>query len=193
MDLKNYLKTGKKTHLIFDLDETLAHIILPWDIWEKDIEEKLKKVDLNILRDYKNHKINLSQLENLYVSKHPQTLDLMIKNSKKFESENLQDIRINHELVDFIKTSKNYHIFLWTGQHSNTVKTVLKKLGILEKFEKMATRNNVKLLKPETDGFKLIYDGKTEKSKYLFIGNSWYDRKAANAVGIDFYQEDYFQ
>lgn len=122
----------------------------------------------------------------------PQTLDLMIKNTYKFETENLEDIRANRKLVDLIKNLNGYHIFLWTSNSQKTAQKVLKKLGILKKFEKLICREDVKFLKPEIDAFNLIYDGKSPKSKYLFIGNDKYDRQAAKSACVDFYLIDYF-
>lgn len=192
MNLEEYLKARKKTHLIFDLDETLVRLILPWDKWGKDIEDELRKVDGKILNDYQKEKINLSQLENLYVEKLPQILDLLIKNAIEFETENLKDIQVNHRLVDFIKNAKGYQLFIWSSNSKSTVKTVLKKVRLDSKF-KITARDDVTFIKPEIDGFNLIWDQKTPKGDYLFVGDSSADEQAAKSAGIDFFKVDYFQ
>lgn len=71
MELKDYLKAHKKTHLIFDLDETLLELILPWELWEKDVEDNLRNIDPNIIKDHQERKLHLSLMENAYVSKYP--------------------------------------------------------------------------------------------------------------------------
>jgi len=188
MDLKNYLKNHKKTHLIFDLDETILELILPWDRWEEGIKEELRKIDPQILKEYQSRTINLNEMQNTYISKYPNAKDMLVKNAIKFELENLKDIRINQELVNFIKEAKSYQIFLWTSNTSQTAKNILKKVKILEKFTKIISCEDVKLLKPETDGFDLIWDGKTPKQNYLFVGDSLDDKIVAQKTGIDFYQ-----
>jgi len=58
VNLQDYLTFRHKTHLIFDLDETLVHLIFPWDDWERPIKEELLKVDKSILYDPKIPKEN---------------------------------------------------------------------------------------------------------------------------------------
>jgi HAD superfamily hydrolase (TIGR01549 family) len=188
MDLESYFKSHKKTHLIFDLDETILELILPWEVWERGIEDELKKIDPQILKDYKNRKINLNGMQNTYVAENPKVKKLLVENSKRFESENLKDIRMNQKLVNFIKESSGYQIYLWTSNTKRTAQNVLTKTGIFEKFTKIISCEDVKFLKPETEGFDLIWDGQTAKENYLFVGDSTDDKIAAQKAGIDFFQ-----
>ena len=193
MDLKSYLKTHNKTHLIFDLDETILHLIMPWNEWERDIEDQLKKIDGKIFNDYKNRKINLNQMQNAYISSHPQTKNLIVRNNENFESKYLKEIRVNQKLVNLIKNLKGYQLSIWSANSKSTIKKTLKKVDILEKFKKLITRDDVDFLKPDSQGFNKIWDHKTPKSKYVFIGDSTNDKNSAHAAGIDFYKEDYFK
>lgn len=193
MDLKNYLNFHQKTHLIFDLDETLVHLILPWEILLDPISTELAKTDISLLRQYKKGQINLAQLENSYISKNPKLKQLIIQNRLNFEAKYLKDIVANPELINFIKNAKNYQIFLWSSNTRPVVEKVLKKFKIFGKFKKLVTRMDVDLLKPEPEGFFKIYDSKIPKGDYLFIGNSSADRQAAQKVNVDFYLEGVFQ
>lgn len=193
MTLSQHLKTRKKTHLIFDFDSTLAHPILPWDLWEENIKDQLTKIDNSIYKKYQNNQINLSQLENAYVKKDPKLVALMIKNSLKFEAKYLKEVVPNKELVNFVKNARNYQKFVWSSNTRPTIEKVLRKFKIFKKFKKIIARQDVDFLKPEPEGFFQIYDPKVPKSKYLYIGNNRYDEQAASAAGIDFYQEDYFK
>ena len=175
------------------MDDTLLELILPWNRWVNDIEGKLKEADEKILKDYQSRKISLPILHNSYVRKDPQLKTLLIENAIKFETENLKEIRINHELVDFAKSLKGYKLFIWTGNTRKTAQKVLKKVGIFKKFQKIITCEDVILVKPEPDGFNAIWDGKTPKGNFLFICNSQEDKQAAKRAGIDFYQIDYFK
>lgn len=193
MNLEEYIRIHKKTEIILDFDETLFHLILPWDRWEDDIKDKLIKTDGKIYRDYENYRINLSQMQNNYVKKYPQLKGQMIKNSINFETKYLKDLVTNEDLVEFISKARGYNFFIWSSNSKETVEKILKKFGILNKFSKIVTRNEVDLLKPEIDGFIQIYNSKIPKSKYLFAGDSRADRQAAQDAGIDFYLVDYFK
>ena len=193
MSLDQYLKTHKKTHLIFDLDKTLARLILPWNLVLDGIKDQLAKIDKSILKKYENGKFNLAQLENSYVKKDRKTKDLFIKNRTKFETKYLKEIVPNQKLTDFIKKNNQYKFYVWSSNTKSASEKVLKKLGVFKKFQKIITRNDVDFIKPEAEGFYKIYDPKLSKENYLFIGNSSYDGQAAKTAGIDFYLEDYFK
>ena len=91
-------------------------------------------------------------------------------------------------LINFIKSTQGYKMSIWSSNSRPIVKKVLQKVGILAKFEKLITREDVKFLKPEADGFNKIWDDKIPKSQYLFIGNSEADQEAAHKAQIDFFK-----
>ncbi|MBI2011518.1 hypothetical protein HYS91_02000 [Candidatus Daviesbacteria bacterium] len=93
MNLKKYLIEKSKTHLIFDFDETLIYLQLPWYRWEERIKKELISMDKSIYQEYKKRKITLSELMNKYVEKFGvKSRDLFIKNAKSFENANLEGI-----------------------------------------------------------------------------------------------------
>lgn len=192
MDLRDYLKTHPKTHLIFDLDKTIVDLRLSWNLLDHYIKDYLVKLDPKIYQQYQNSRITVSQMENAYITKYPQSRATIIKNRAKFETENISDVTVNQSLVDFIKSAKGYQFFLWSSNMRHTVKLVLAKIGILKKFTRLITRNDVNFLKPDPEGFAKIKDPRISKENYLMIGDNDLDRQAARAAGIDFYLETYF-
>lgn len=193
MNLQSFLKKNKKTHLIFDFDETLVKLILPWEIWHSKINEKLNNLDKKILKDYLSGKIDLSTLQNLYIQKFGKDAkELIIKNAHDFESSTLKGNFPNPELIDFIKNNNLHKMFVWSSNTRITVHKILDQHQIKNRFKKIITRQDVDLLKPYIEGFNLIHDQKIPLKNYLFIGNSEPDRIAAKAAGIDFYHISYF-
>ncbi len=192
MNLEDYIKEHKKQHIIFDLDETLFELVLPWSDWENDIEQQLKSIDPEILDEYKKGTIDLNGLQNAYVSKYPQTLDLLIQHNVNFETKNLSGATPNLDLINFIKNSTELDFYIWTSNTRAVAEKVLAENQILPKFKKIVTRDDVALLKPEIEGFWKIYKNDQPKSEYLFVGDSNSDRIAAKDVGIDFFLVDYF-
>ena len=49
MNLEEYLKKNPKKFLIFDLDETILKLRLPWSEYLEPIKEKLASIDAVIL------------------------------------------------------------------------------------------------------------------------------------------------
>ncbi len=194
MFLPAYLQTVNKTHLIFDFDETLAKLVLPWSDWENPIKDKLIKLDPTIYESYKNKKTPLTDLMNQYVLKFDkEAKDLIRENDLNFETNYLQDVIPNNELISFVKLSKKYRMFIWSSNTRPTIKKVLDKYDIWNKFEKVVTSLDVDLLKPCVDGFSQIYDPTIPKEKYLMIGDSDRDERAAKQSGVDFFLVDYFK
>jgi HAD superfamily hydrolase (TIGR01549 family) len=193
MTLNSYLQKVDKTHLVFDFDETLVKLILPWDNWADPIKRELMKLDKSIYENYKKEKSS-SDLMNQYILKFgKQARDLVKRNAINFEVNFLKDATPNNELIDFVRHSKNYKMFVWSSNTRPTLEKILNKLGIWNKFEKVVTSLDVDLLKPYTEGFKQIYNPTIPKEKYLIIGDSDRDEKAANQSGIDFFLVDYFK
>lgn len=176
------------------MDETILNLILPWEKVHENIGKELMKLDEKAYQEYLRRKINLSQLENSFVSKYGQKAkDLLIKSRTDFENKYLQDVVPNPDLVNFIKNIKNYKLYVWSSNSTNVVEKALGKFGIANAFEKIITGSDTLLLKPETEGFEKIYDPKTPKENYLFIGNSSANKDAAAKIGIDFFQITYFK
>lgn len=194
MTLDAYLQKGHKTHVIFDFDETLAKLILPWDHWEDSIKDTLITLDRSIYEHYKKEKISLSDLMNQYILKFGiQARDLVKSNAVHFETSYLQDVIPNYELIEFITHAKKYTMFVWSSNTRPTVKKVLQEYGIWNAFEKVITSLDVELLKPNTEGFSLMYDPAIPKNRYVIIGDSESDKKAAKQLGVDFFLIDYFK
>jgi len=195
MKLKKYLSKNHYKYLIFDFDYTLFKLNLPWDHWlNKGVEKKLQKTDPKIIQDYKQKKLNLSQLGNKYISKYgKKAKKIILQNSVQFETNNLKGYKKNQKLIDFIKKNKNnYKFFLWTGNTTPTVKPILKKHNLLKIFKKIVTRLDSDLTKPNPEGFELIYQKGANKKDYLMIGDSLNDKGAAKKAGIDFFKITYF-
>ena len=194
MTLNAYLQKDHKTHLIFDFDETLVKLILPWDHWEDSIKDTLIKLDPSIYENYKKDKISLNELMNQYILQFGTSArDLLKTNAVHFETTSLKDVIPNHELIDFIKHAQKYKMSVWSSNTRPTVEKILHDYGIWNTFEKVVTSLDVELLKPNTEGFSQIYDPAIPKTRYVIVGDSDNDQEAAKHLGVDFFLIDYFK
>jgi len=192
MNLEEYLKKNPKKFLIFDLDETILKLRLPWSEYLEPIKEKLASIDADILdRRYKKE-ISLSELQNEYAKKDNEMVSFLKSYNQSFESQ-LPGYDANPAIIDFIKNDTSHTLFIWSSNCAPTVKKVLTEESILGKFITLVTRTDVDLIKPNPEGFSHIYKEGTDLKDYLFIGDNIADKKASESVGIDFFEVNYFR
>lgn len=190
---EKYLEASKKTRLIFDFDQTLFKIIINWDSYFESIERELVIKDKKIYNNYLNESISWCDMQNFYVKKYgPEMKKLICDNNIKSENSHSVKVVPNNFLMNFIKNSNNFHLYIWSSNTKKLIKSILDKYQILDKFTKIICRDDVDYLKPNPEGFSKIYLPEVDLKKYLLIGDSLNDYGAASNCGIDFYKIDYF-
>ena len=80
---------------------------------------------------------------------------------------------------------------LWTNNAGAVTRAALERLGLAEHFDLVVTRDEMRALKPDPDGWRVIAghaDGATaHTSRQTFmVGDSWVDGLAAAAAGVSF-------
>lgn len=197
--LTDYLHQHPKQVLIFDFDNTLFHLELPWDEY---IDEVLKIIEKEAPEWEAQHLDSVSFVNNYIdvlvdvLGKHGDNILQKINEySARFERERLRGYKENRELTSQLATlSKKYDLYLWTSNMEATVKNILDKHELTQYFKQLITRDKVRLIKPYPDGFELIEQAQPlEKTEYLMIGDSTADKDAAASAGIDFFPITYFK
>ncbi len=195
--LQEFLQIHPKKHLIFDFDETLFTLFLPWEVYFKEIAHKLFELDPS-LKTFLHGK-SLNDVENEAVRRHGEVaVKLRREYAAFFEKEYLRGVEEHHALTDFIRQASSeksadgapkYHLYLWTTNMLSTVEPVLIKAGLREHFTTLVTKSDIELTKPEPEGFYQIFNSQTQKKEdYLMIGDSSNDAGAAKNAGIEFFQ-----
>jgi len=191
--LEEYIEKHHKNHLIFDFDETIFRLVLPWERCFAFKEKELRALDNALIESYFQFKIGWSDLQNILITQYGEKAKkIILENNRRFETELLEDVEINHELLEFVQKNKDKTLFIWSSNTQDVVEKVLRDFGIQERFEKIITRTDVSMLKDHPEGFGMIADGQTPKESYVMIGDSVHDKNAAENAGIDFYQISYF-
>lgn len=188
--LEEYLAKNKKTHIIFDLDETILELLLPWDEWLKEIRRIGDEYDKDVWADYDRGEVMAAIPQNRLFKKFgSEVRDKINSYTETFETTRLEGVRKYDELIEFIKTNADNYIFsIWSANSAMVIDKVLKEEGSDKCFKLIVSRGDVDYLKPDPDGFKLIDDGKTSIDQYLFIGDSSNDEGAAKALGMDYFK-----
>lgn len=183
--LENILARKPKKYLIFDFDETLFVLNMPWRKYKREIRKKLEALESDSPRID-----GLSNLENQMTIKWGLTAaKIRWEYSSYFEETYFRGARELTDLTDFIRTHHDeYTFYLWTSNMRATVEMVLQKSDLLQYFTQLVTKEDVMLMKPFAEGFEKLYDPKTQKKyEFLMIGNSRDDKQAAAAAGIDYW------
>ncbi len=188
-DLRSFISKRHISHLIFDFDQTIARLLLPWDRYHDDIEGILRSYDPTIIEAYIRADIHLNDMQNAYVKAHGVKLvDLFRRHNREFETKKLRGIHPNKNLINFIKTVPEVFLYIWTSNMPDAVISFLKKEKIFHLFKKIVTRNDVSYLKPDSESFDMLYDPKIKKEKYALVGDSDNDELAAKKVSIHFFR-----
>ena len=193
MNLKEYLQQHPKKYLIFDLDETLVHLILPWPAYAASLKHDLVKLDGSLYSQWEQKKGKAVELENIYVRAFGETAKkLFIEKRQQFEEGSLERIEHNVPLIPMVRELTAYRCAIWSSNMKKTIKRALTEVGLDALFTQIVSMEDVMQLKREIDGFNLLYDKREAKKDYLFVGDSLADKMAAAGVGIDFFQINYF-
>lgn len=187
MKLDRYLNQNNKKHVIFDFDETLFTLHLPWQDFKKEMVLRLMQLDPALSLENQNDL--LTPLMNVALQKYGKIAKEIINGySEYFESEHLQNISVNEEMLNFIREYyKNYDFYIWSSNTYKTVHAVLENHALVPFFKKIITQDRVMMLKPYPDGFNHIFDEKTQKKEeFILIGDSSFDIEASKNAGIDF-------
>ena len=130
--IKNIEDSGY-TDIIFDFDQTIAHLIIDWSYFHEYMKVLAEKYRLEQERTL----MNTHEFCELLIEKYGDTGKKEIdKIFEMVESEHLKDIVINHDLVKFIKeNSHKYYFHILSNNVFATLNSALKKLKIEECFD----------------------------------------------------------
>jgi HAD superfamily hydrolase (TIGR01549 family) len=187
--MKNLKKISKnKQDIIFDLDDTITSLLIDWSDFKPGMIVMLGNYfpDLDQIIDKSLREIDIAnQVIEAYgkVAK-----DLINQFAQQYEKDYYLGHRVNSELLNFINSNQDkYNLYLWTNNQRPLTDIVLEDLGILNLFKKTVCATDTIYYKPYIEGFNLIWaDSSKNKKNFLMIGDSKFDRLAAENAEIDF-------
>ncbi len=186
MNLEQFLLKHPKQHLIFDFDNTLITLQLPWEILRSQLKKAVGQLDNKIVAQHQRS----IPLRNAAIIKYGERAKKIINPLwESFEINYLKGAIPNLGLISFIKShNQKYDLYIWSSNFAKTVIPLLKKYKIVNLFKKIITQEAVDLLKPFPDGFYHIFKPTHQHKKdFLLIGDNDNDRLAAQNADIDFF------
>jgi HAD superfamily hydrolase (TIGR01509 family) len=182
--LHDFVQTHHKTQLVFDFDETISKLLIDWTGYYLNIETIIQTFDPTF--KYSEEPWNVSI--NRAVRQHGNQLhQALLDFSAKYEQTHYTGHTPNPILVQFLQNlPSDVQVHLYTSNMAATVAPALAELHLATTFEQQITRERVHYVKPDPEGFTLLYDQQVPKEAYVMIGDSHNDSGAAKAFGIDF-------
>ena len=75
---------------------------------------------------------------------------------------------------------------LWTNNAREVTLAALDRFGLLPCFDLLVTRDEMRALKPDPDGWRVILERFGPIADAVVVGDSWVDGRAAAAAGVPF-------
>lgn len=183
-EFENYLKKKGKKHVIFDFDETICELLINWENWCEEMKELASQYGVGLDQsEFGYQKLQNACMEKGGKEVRDKILEINYRNEKEYYS----GYELSPIAMPVISLAKKYaKLYIWTSNDCRTVEPVLSELKLSDSFSKIVARNDVNFIKPNSEGFQLLYDKNNSKSDYLMIGDSEADEGASKDAGIDF-------
>ena len=185
MNLKTYLQNNSKKYLVFDFDLTLVELLIPWHIVINRTREYFESINPILAKECEDFGYEgYNKMIKKYGSEVKKTIDKLYLEDETHKS---REVRLNHEALNFISSNQGkYNFYVWSNNQRTTLEEILKENNLNNLFKSTVSGTDVKLFKPDPEGFYRLYDTSQNKKDYLMIGDSENDKKAAENSGIDY-------
>lgn len=181
--------------IIFDLDETLARVEIPWVEWNRWLVEDFPDDDLKPL--FQDAFARERYVPGTVLNRQLEREDMaeFVGRATAYEVEHYRGYTPNEQLAALVSqlSRAGLQFYLWTNNTRPTAERILEEMGVAGHFQGLVTRTEVEYTKPSPDGWRHIHDGLRPLSEYLFVGDGDNDRLVAEAIGIDFFYIGHFR
>ncbi len=179
-----------KTDIVFDFDMTIAKMDIDWNGWHTGIAQ------VYALFDQKHGYARGASPFGIYNEMAAKYGDRLVEAVRIFNAEyeriHTKGFIPSKGLVRFIPSIADKRLYIFSSNSRNTVENGLSQLGLRKYFRQIISRDEVRLLKPNPEGFAVIEGFAQRKESFLMIGDSSSDREAARNAGIEFFLQTEF-
>ncbi|MFN7991908.1 MAG: HAD family hydrolase [Candidatus Micrarchaeia archaeon] len=173
--------------VIFDFDDTLLHLNVRWHNVREEVVALARRDGLDV--DPHQHLVPLGNM----LARSPErkkTIDRIYR-MHELGCVSEQGYEPFPDMLRLVRElrSRGKKLAIASGNHTDTLKAVLARLGITDSFDIVCGRDAVDNNKPEPDQLLLIMERLgAGKGSTLFVGDSPNDELAARAAGIAFFR-----
>lgn len=193
--LMSAVEQGGYRAVIFDLDETLARVEIPWAEWNRWLVEDFPDDDLKPL--FRDAFARERYVPGAVLNQQLARVDMaeFIAKATAYEAEHYKGYTPYERLAALMPDLRRagLQLYLWTNNTRPTAERILEEMGIAEYFQGLVTRTEVEYTKPSPDGWRHIHDDSRPLHEYLFVGDGDNDRLVAEAIKITFFYIGHFR
>lgn len=181
--------------IIFDFDQTLFTLDLPWHEYLEKTYQILAQYDQALLEKMERSSSNY-EIINAFTDKYgSEPRDKCVEYGQEFEVEQLQGVTIHQELVDWLTANAVHHkMYVWSSNCTPVIEKILNDQGLIDHFEYLITRDSVLKTKPDAEGFaRYVLPNLSEQfstQDCVMVGDSASDQAAAAAAQIEYLKVD---
>lgn len=163
---------------IFDFDSTLVRLNVDWSTVKKEIIEYAISNHIDF-----DKFLTIIPLTNMLAPKMKGQIDEIFY-KYEFEAVKKQDYVVFQSMMALIKElhKNGIKLAIVSGNCKSTIEKILKNKKVLDKFDIVVGRDQVKLTKPDPEG--IIFVLKSMGNNAIYIGDSEVDVAASKKAGI---------
>ena len=193
-ELIELVRRKKYKNLIFDLDKTITQLEMPWEEWIEQVTAALPPAASKKLTDMLAIEgAPWGEIINEQIVTDSAFYEQFIAICRNFEAKHFEHTPYEALIKALPELrSQNIELFLWTSNTRPTAERALLEMGVLHLFTQLLTREDVKLGKPDPEGWEK-FNLTVPLSACLMIGDSQNDELAAQSAGVAYFDIAHFK
>jgi phosphoglycolate phosphatase len=171
---------------IFDLDHTLVQSSLDLAAMALDIRAMVERARGPLAP--RGDRYRVGELITLCQTEAPELEGHAWAIALDHEERALADAYLEPGALDAVEGARalGFLTVLWTNNARSCASHVLEQFALAPHFDLIVTRDDMKALKPDPDGYRLICQRFPALADAIVVGDSWVDGLAAQSVGVPF-------
>ncbi len=172
-----------KKYVIFDFDGTIVDLRYNWNDWQTEVEKTILEFKPDFVPPLGSPLVySLNEFTREYGNSFKDRIQEL---TERFELGKLQSYQPIDKTLTILKEITGKELFIWSGNCRKLVMKISTEVGVVSKFKKIVSRDEVQLVKPDPEGFKYIYETETKLEDYILVGDNYRDEGAAEGAGIE--------
>ncbi|MBI4588068.1 MAG: HAD hydrolase-like protein [Candidatus Rokubacteria bacterium] len=172
--------------LVFDLDQTLVRSPLDLRAMAQDLLVFLR--DRGVAPPARDSRWSAPELARFVREQAPNLEDGFWQIALAHEQRALLQSELEPGALESLQAVRalGFRTAVWTNNGGAVTQTVLDRLALAPHLDLIVTRQEVRHLKPDPDGLRVIDERWPDLRETFVVGDSWVDGQAAAAGGVPF-------
>jgi phosphoglycolate phosphatase len=172
--------------LVFDLDGTL--ISSPLDLRAVAAEMERFAAERGVALPPKRERWSAPELYDFFRDHAPTLAEEALAIPAAHERRAIEEARLEPYATEAVRALRHvgFRTAVWTNNSREICLMALDRFALRAAFDLIITRDDMRALKPDPDGLRLVRERWADLSEIYVIGDSWVDGQAAKAGGVPF-------